>query len=80
MTSVRGSVLDYLRRSQSPGLSGSLYFDTSDLGNLLIVVSYQFTPFISFVHLHIIHHNLRTIESSGTRCDDCCSVPRRPLP
>jgi hypothetical protein len=49
-----GSVLRYLRRSQSPDLSGLLCFDTSDLGNLPIIVSYPFTYFMSFVHLHIV--------------------------
>jgi hypothetical protein len=53
--SIRGSVLGYLRRSQSPDLSRSLCFHTSDLSNLPIIVSYSFTSFMSFVHLHIIH-------------------------
>jgi hypothetical protein len=44
----------YLLLSQSPDLSGSLYFNTSYLGNLLIIVSYSYTSFMPFVHLHII--------------------------
>jgi hypothetical protein len=78
-------VLGYLERSQSPDLSGSLYFDTSDLGDLQ--GSYPFTSFMSFVHLQIRYclvgytvPRLRTIESSGTQCGDCYSVPQRPLP
>jgi hypothetical protein len=54
MDSVRGSMLGYLGRSRSPGLSGALHFDISYLNNLPIIISYSFTSFMSFVHLHII--------------------------
>jgi hypothetical protein len=55
--SIRGYVLGYLLWSQSSDLSGSLCFHASDLGNLPIIVSYPFTSFMSFVHLHIVHWN-----------------------
>jgi hypothetical protein len=84
-------VLWYLGRSQSPDLSGSLYFDTSDLDNLPIIGSYPFTflchlcIYTSYIRIKcclVVYMvpRLRAIESSGTRCGDYYSVIQRPLP
>jgi hypothetical protein len=54
MDSDRESLLEYLGRSRSPDLSGSLCFHASDLGNLPIIVSYLITSLMLFVHLHIV--------------------------
>jgi uncharacterized membrane protein len=50
----RETLLEYLGLSRSPGLSGTLYFHASDLGNLPIIVSYPITSLMLFVHLHIV--------------------------
>jgi hypothetical protein len=57
MDSDRESLLEYLGWSRRLGLSGSLCFYASDLGNLPIIVSYPITSLMLFVHLHIVWQN-----------------------
>jgi hypothetical protein len=59
MDSVRVFVLGYHKRSQSPNVLKMLYFDTSDLNNLPIIVSYSFTFYVicAFTY-HILESNI----------------------